>query len=288
MPIITFWSNNEKAIGQTISASSFATVMAMEHNYKILLISADWNNDAIESCFGAQESNKEIIKTLIKRPQINLGSGISGLLKLANSNRITPDIIHDYTKIVFKNRLEVLYTPNINEIEDAEENGKIEVKKEQKILEQIKNIILNAARYYDQVIVDLKKGMQYNEQLEILQISDVIVANVSQGTKDIEKLLQMEETKKWFHKMIWNICRYDKKSKYNTKNLTRTILKKQAVYETNYNTLVLEASQEGKMAELLLRFKTLKEDDDGSIFISKLEELSEGILLKYQETRTRM
>ena len=37
MPIITFWSNNEKAIGQTVAAASAATVMAMEHNYKVFL-----------------------------------------------------------------------------------------------------------------------------------------------------------------------------------------------------------------------------------------------------------
>ena len=38
MPVITFWSNNEKTIGQTVSASIAATVMAIEHNYKILEI----------------------------------------------------------------------------------------------------------------------------------------------------------------------------------------------------------------------------------------------------------
>ena len=83
MPIITFWSNNEKAIGQTTSAALAATVMSMEHNYKVLLISADFNDVTMEKCFGAQESNKEVLKTLIARPQINLDSGINGLLKLA-------------------------------------------------------------------------------------------------------------------------------------------------------------------------------------------------------------
>lgn len=277
MPIITFWSNNEKAIGQTVSVCSAATVMAMEHNYKVLLISADFNNKAIENCFGAQESNKEIVKSLIKRPQMNLDSGINGLLKLADSNRVTPDVIHDYTKIIFKNRLEVLYSPN-----NIGEN------KENTLLGEMKNIILNASRYYDYVFVDLKKGLKYSEQLEILKMSDVIVANIPQGTKTIEELLQMNEAQDWLRKMVWNICRYDKKSKYNTKNLTRSILKRQAIYETHYNTLVLEASQEGGIAELLLRFKTLKEEDDNLIFVSKIEELSEGILLKYQETRTRM
>lgn len=275
MPIITFWSNNEKAIGQTVSACSAATVMAMEHNYKVLLISADYNNKAIENCFGSQESNKEIIKSLIKRPQINLDSGINGLLKLADSNRVTPDIIHDYTKIVFKNRLEVLYSPA--DIQEVQTNT---------ILEKMKNIILNASKYYDQVFVDLKKGLRYNEQLEILKLSDVIVTNIPQGTKTIEEFLQNQETQKMLNKIVWNICRYDEKSKYNTKNLTRTILKKQAIYETHYNTLVLEASQEGTIAELLLRFKTLKDEDNNTLFISKIEELNEGILLKYQETRT--
>ena len=111
MPIITFWSGKEKAIGQTVSASVAATVTAIENNYKVLLISADFNDEMLETSFGAQESNKEIVKGLVQKVQMNLDSGIRGLLKLADSNRITPELIHDYTKIVFKNRLEIIYSP---------------------------------------------------------------------------------------------------------------------------------------------------------------------------------
>ena len=249
--------------------------MAIEHNYKILLISADFNNDSIENCFGAQESNNEIVKSLIRKPQINLDSGINGLLKLTNSNRVTPDIIHDYTKIVFKNRLEVLYSPmNIDESINAE------------LMEKFKNIILNASKYYDYVIVDLKKGMKCSQQLEILQISDVIVLNINQKIKTIKNVLEINEIKNLMNKTIWNICNYDSKSKYNTKNLRRTVLKREAIYETPYNTLLLEATQEGKIAELLIRFKTLKNEEDNSQFILKIEELIQGILTKYQETRS--
>lgn len=279
MPIITFWSNNEKAIGQTISAACAATVMAMEHNYKVLLISADFNNNVLEKCFGAQESNREIIKSLVKTPQMNLDFGVNGLLKLADSKRVTPEIIHDYTKIIYKNRLEVLYTPM--NIQDNEKKN---------LMQNFKNIIMNAARFYDQVIIDLRKGIKYSEQLEILGMSDVIVENINQGTETIEKFLTTEETKKLMAKnnVIWNICRYDAKSKYNVKNITRNSLKKQAVYETDYNTLVLEASQEGNIAELFIRFKTLKSEDENSLFFKKVKELTEGILLKYQETRMRI
>ena len=47
MSIVTFWSNSEKTIGQTVAASVTATTMAMEHNYKVLLISADINYNSI-------------------------------------------------------------------------------------------------------------------------------------------------------------------------------------------------------------------------------------------------
>lgn len=275
MPIITFWSNNEKAIGQSVSASLTATVMAMERNYKVLLISADYNNDIIENCFGAQESNKEIVKSIISQSQINFDSGINGLLKLADSNRVTPEIIHDYTKIVFKNRLEVLYTP----INIPDEKNTI-------LIEQFKDIIANAAKYYDYVIVDLKKGMKNVSQLDILEMSDLIVLNIDQGIKTIEKLLKIKEIKNFMHKVVWNICRYDNKSKYNSKNLARTILKKELIYEVPYNTQILDAVQEGNIPELLIRFRTLKGEDENIVFIQKIEELIQGILMKYQEART--
>jgi CO dehydrogenase nickel-insertion accessory protein CooC1 len=275
MPIITFWSSNEKTNGQTVSAAVAATTMAMEHNYKVLLVSADFNNLSMEECFGAQETNRDIVKSLIKTPQMNLDSGINGLIKLANSNRVTPEIIHDYTKIIYKNRFEILYSPN--NIIDKQEMTRI--------LEDFKNIILHASRYYDYVLVDLKKGFEFEAQKEILNSSDVVVLNVNQNIKAINETLNQDITKAISRKILWNICRYDKKSKYNTKNLTRQILKKQFVCETNYNTYILEASQDGTLAEMILRFRTLKEDDENMQFYTKEKELVQAMLLKYQETR---
>ena len=275
MPIVTFWSNNEKAIGQTVSAALTATVMAIECNYKILLISADYNNSKMENCFGAQETNKAIVKMLVNTPQVNLDSGINGLLKMADSNRITPEIIHDYTKIILKNRFEILYSPVLADDRQPE------------IMDKFKNIIANAARYYDYVIVDLKKGLKNSNQLEILKMSDVVVANVDQNMSTIENFFQMNETKELYSKMIWNICKYDRKSKYNIKNLTRTVLKKQAVYGIDYNTLVLDVSQEGNLAEFAFRLKTLKDEDANQQLLKQIQELIEGIMLKNKETQMR-
>ncbi len=277
MPITTFWSNNKETIGQTVSAASMATEMAIEHNYRVLLISADFNNTTMLDCFGAQESNKEILKGLIRKPQINLDSGINGLLKMASSNRVTPEIIHDYTKIVYENRLEVLYSPT-----DINENDK------KATMERMKNIIMNAARYYDQVIVDLRKGLETSEQLEILALSDVIVFNINQRMDRITEALQIKEMNGLYDRVVWNICKYDKNSKCNTKNLLRTVLKRQTICETPYNTLIYDACGDGKIAEMLLNFRTLRDEDENLTFINRIKELQEAVLLKYQERRSRL
>ena len=277
MPITTFWSNNKETIGQTVSAASMATEMAIEHNYRVLLISADFNNTTMLDCFGEQESNKEILKGLIRKPQINLDSGINGLLKMASSNRVTPEIIHDYTKIVYENRLEVLYSPT-----DINENDK------KATMERMKNIIMNAARYYDQVIVDLRKGLETSEQLEILALSDVIVFNINQRMDRITEALQIKEMNGLYDRVVWNICKYDKNSKCNTKNLLRTVLKRQTICETPYNTLIYDACGDGKIAEMLLNFRTLRDEDENLTFINKIKELQEAVLLKYQERRSRL
>ena len=204
-----------------------------------------------------------------------MDTGINGLLKLAESNRITPEIIHDYTKIIFKNRLEVLYSPN-NIIEG------------QKLMNTFKNIIINASKYYDYVIVDLQKGLNFSSQLEILDISEVVVANINQSIKEIEEFINTKELKNLWKKVIWNISRYDEKSKYNSKNLIRKILKKQMIYEIPYNTLVHDAVESGDFIELLIRLKTLRDDGENRILMKKVEELVSGIRIKYQQTRSRI
>ena len=101
MAIIAFWSNEEKETGQTMSMVALSTYMAMEHNYKVLLICADMQDNTMERCFGEQQSNKELIKSIITKPQINLDTGTNGLIKMAQSGRVTPESIKDYTKIIW-------------------------------------------------------------------------------------------------------------------------------------------------------------------------------------------
>ena len=108
--------------------------------------------------------------------------------------------------------------------------------------------------------------------------------------KTLEKFFKIKEMQKYInaYKIIWNICRYDEKSKYNIKNLNRTVWKKQPIYNIPYNTMLYEASMEGQLAELLLRIRTMKTDDENVNLLKQAKELSEGILVRYKELRMRM
>ena len=119
-------------------------------------------------------------------------------------------------------------------------------------------------------------------------MSDVVVLNIEQGIKSILNFFNMTDLQIIGNKVVWNICRYDSKSKFNSKNLIRNILKKQYIFETHYNTLISDAVQEGNLVELLIRFKTLKDEDENKEFVAKIEEMIQGILIKHEETRRRM
>lgn len=108
MAIVTFWSECKKEIGQTSTAIAVATQMAIEHNYKILLLSTYDTNDMEKAYWNEEKLNKGLKGIFGNTKKVNIDSGIQGLTKVALSNKLTPNIITNYSKIVFKNRLEVL------------------------------------------------------------------------------------------------------------------------------------------------------------------------------------
>ena len=61
MSIITFKSDEQKETGQTLSLVATATQMAIEHNYKILIISTSFRDKTLESCFWELDKEKKPI-----------------------------------------------------------------------------------------------------------------------------------------------------------------------------------------------------------------------------------
>ena len=103
MSIIAFWSNEAKETGQSMSMVALSTYMAIEHNYKILNVSTNFNDTTVEDAYWDIEKTENLVKSLTaNNEKVVFESGIEGLIKIINSNKTSTTIVSNYTRIVFK------------------------------------------------------------------------------------------------------------------------------------------------------------------------------------------
>lgn len=280
MAVITFCSNEIKETGQTLSMAAIASYMAIEHNYKILMISTGFNDLTLENCFWEYNkirSTGGVLKQDVGT--IGLVSGVEGLIKALNTNRTNTEIVRNYSKIVLKNRLDVLLSPNTRSYQEYVE-----------IAKYYTEILQTANKFYDFVFVDLSKRMPPKEVTEILQTSDIIVMNLTQRLRTIDDFIALRENSEFYRRknIILNIGRYDKFSKYNDKNITKYLREKQQVSVVPYNTLFFEACSEGTVIDLLLKLRSITDDTDRNVmFIKELKNLDNNIIVKMQELQMK-
>ena len=264
----------ENKYGTTSSSVAFATELAIQHNIKVLLISTSLNDSTIRDSFwpAKKKNHFSLFSGSIKMKEVET-SGIIGLDRMIRSNKLTPEIITDYAKIVLTNRLEILLGV------EGDENQYNLVK------EKYSQIISLAGKYYDMVIVDLDNKVGRQTEIDILNTSDIVVALVPQRAKEIEKIQKIinERTILNEQKAIMVIGKYMENTKYNAKNITRNLLKKKDIISTiPYNNLFFEATQEGTVIDLFLNFMRIKEKDENYNFVQELRNLNEIIKEKIE------
>ena len=92
MAVVSFWGNNTKETGQTLSVVALGTEMAIDHNNKILIVSTGFNETTMEDCFWEKKKNNGIIpENGVKTGGI--ANGFEGLIKVIQSNRTSSNII---------------------------------------------------------------------------------------------------------------------------------------------------------------------------------------------------
>ncbi len=278
MAIITFCSNETKETGQTMSLAATAAYMAIEHNYKILVISTDFNDLSLENCFWEYDKIRKA-STIKKDEKVGIESGIEGLIKALISNRTSNEIIRNYSRIVLKDRLDILLAPTTKVYQEYIQ-----------IAESYTDILQVAKRYYDLIFVDLSKKMPRKVAAEILKLSDILVINMTQRLKTINDFMELRETNDFYQRknVMLLMGRYDKNSKYNIKNVTRYLKEKKMISVVPYNTLYLEAASEGGIIEFMLKAKNVTDElDSNNIFIKELKKLDENIIFKLQELQMK-
>lgn len=284
MAVITFTSNLQEENGKTMSLVAIATYLAIQKNKRVLIISTTNKYDKIKNCyFEEQETKKKFGVFAGAIPSsLETESGIQGLVKILRSNKLSPNMITNYTKVVFKNRLEVLLgSEEINE----------SLRNEKSISEEYIDIISAANQYYDIVLVDLDFNVQENIRKIIINNSNLVILNTSQRLKAIQMIKNDEQINNLFKlkKTLVMIGKYDKNSKYNSKNIARYLETKKKILAIPYNTLYFEAVEEAKVPDMFLKLGKMSDlDDENNIFINYIKEATESIIYKLQELQITM
>ena len=286
MSVITFVNNLEEETGKTMSLVAIATHMAINNNNRILIISTTNKEDKINSCFFEEQQARKMRLGILgnRTSAIDSESGIEGIAKIARSNKLTPELITNYTKVVFKDRLEIILGADKSKRPLTEEEDK-------EISEEYINLISVARMYYDKVFVDLDSNLSEEIRQRIVDSSDLVIVNTSQNFNSLRKLKEKKENSELLQspKTLILVGRYDKFSKYNVKNISRFLEERNQILTIPYNTLYFEAANEAGVPDLFLRFKKISDSDDrNALFALEVKRAAENIIYRLQELQARM
>ncbi len=279
MAIIGFWSGSKKETGQTVSIAAIATQMAVEHNYRILLIDATFDDDTLERGFWKIEK-KSSFANQINKGKMDIASGAEGLVSAVASNKATPEIITNFTRVVLKNRLDIVC------------GLKTKVHAEyRKSLMLYKDLIKSADKYYDLVFIDLPKTLDDEITKVLLETAHIIVytftKNLKQADEYIENMSKFAEILKK-EKVIPLLTNSDEDSVYNVKNYTRYIGEKKEICTVPYNSSFVRNISEAGIASFFLYFK--KSDkivDKNAELIKAVENMCKRIEEKLKELKLK-
>ena len=276
MAIISFWSNGDEETGKSSAIAAITTLLGVNHNYKVLVLDTKYNDYFYQDCFWQEDKVIKLINS--NNAKTDIGHGISGLSKAILSNKTSPEIITNYTRIVFKDRLELLTDTKV-EPEEYEIHKTI-----------FKDIARISSKYYDLVFIDIDNTLEEKVADSLLEISDLVVACLPQNLRKINEFMELRGEKEVLKnkEVIPLMGRYDKHSKFNKKNVSRYMKEKRGVYAIPYNTLFFEACNEGKVADFFIKFRKINEKDRNAIFISDVREITEKMVERLKELQMRM
>ena len=275
MAIVSFWSGEKKESGQTLSIVALATYMSVEHNYKTLIIDATLDDDTINRCFWKDDNNKEI-KQVLNKGKLDIAAGTEGLISAIASNKTTPEIISNYTRVVFKNRLDILLGLKTRSASEHE-----------KTLQLYVDLINAANKYYDLIMVDLSKTADRESTIKILKMSNVIMYTMSQNLKQINSYMDRRASMKELAKgnVIPIIGSMNNFCKYNPKNVASYIKDKELAY-ISYNSNFLEAASEANVANFFLNTRLNKKSfDKNAQFLESVAYSSRKVMNKFEEIK---
>lgn len=278
MSVITFTNNNICETGQTLATAMIACSLAIEHNYRILLISTDFNNNTMENCFfnAYRPQRTNMIQGLTRRADTSdVSNGLEGLIRLFASNRASGDVIKSFARPILNDRLDLIPAPKTKDIK--------EYRNLSTYFSQIADV---ANSVYDLVLVDLSKDITAENVVKMMDLSSLVVVGLVQNMSSINNFYRMKTDNNFYNRNNVMLCidKYNQNSKYTSKNIARLLGERNTPVTVPYNILFSDNCSEGSIIDYTLQVRelTFKEGKDG-YFYDCVKDTAEKIDYKRKE-----
>lgn len=263
MAKVAFWSPDPSMTGNTHSIIAVSTLISIAHKTSSLLMHGNYDSKKIESAYTPYSELKE------SGTFSNSNIGVSALIRLATSNKLTSDAVQNYAKPVLKERLDVLYG-----MTQKDEDAYTE------LVNNLTYIARKANEIYDLVFIDLPKDTNKKYVLDTLAESDIIVCIVNQDAvkfdsfmDTINKVEQIKDKPK-----IFVIGDYEQKSKYNVQNIKLRYRIKDELFIVPHNYIFSDACNDGNIINFFYNNINADTKDYNGFFVSQILRIVEKII----------
>ena len=271
MSVVTFSNISKKETGQTLSVIAIATVMAIEHNYKILVISTDFNDKTMERAFFKPNAATSTINSLLQnRGNTNdVSNGLEGLVRLFASNRADSSLISSYARPVLTNRLDIISSPNTKNYSDYKN-----------ISDYFSQIAEIAGTVYDIVFVDLSNKVPIENIERVYNVSTMVAIGLSQNKEAIDEFYKLKNENDFYQKsnVMLTLGRYDERSRYTSKNIARYLGERTSPFVVPYSIKFADSCSESKIVDYILGIRKLDfTDGEEGKFFKQVKDSAERI-----------
>lgn len=256
---IAFWSHRHGQSGNSANMIAVATLIGMEYMTRTLISHTHYAMSSLESTFLKE-------KATAANDLEYSNFGIDALERLARSNRLTPNLVKDYSDTILRDRLELL-------------RGTAKPSEElfSSIHDVIQSILDAVKGYYNLSMIDVSSGTRNVLTNAVLATSDVIVVNLNQNIAVLEEFFKNEHPTLKDKQYVIALGQYDRHSKYNVANIKRMFKPKAPIFTVPHCTGFMDALNDKSVVEFFLRNKNVGGNHDNHYFMSEVRKLAKGI-----------
>lgn len=250
--------------GTTTDAIVTALNLAINYEAKILLTHSQYTRSSLEDAFIGEKQKNGVLN-------FN-DTGIDSIERLAKSRQLKAKDFPDYTMSLIENRMDLL-------IGSKKSNVNL-------FLEDIDNTVVDilneADKYYDFVIIDVNSGFKNKITEKIIDSSDLIVCCLDQNEKIIKDFFEKDIKKLNEEKILVVLSRYDENIKCSARYIENNFnWKDGTIYKVCYSSKLVDNINNHSILKF---FYSSKKDDE---FFKNLNILSERIVDFKQENIVR-